>query len=57
MPDIDREARIQELRQSVQKGEYQIDPSAVASAIISEAEQIQAAPPPNTSSKAAGSTD
>ena len=57
MPDTDREARIQELRQLVQKGEYQIDPPAVASAIVSEAEQTDAAPPPTGASKAAGSTD
>jgi anti-sigma28 factor (negative regulator of flagellin synthesis) len=44
MPDTDRETRILELRQLVQKGEYQIDPPAVAAAIVSEAEQTEVAP-------------
>jgi len=57
MPDTDREARIQELRQLVQKGEYQIDPPAVAAAIVSEAEHMEVALPQTSAFKAAGSTD
>jgi anti-sigma28 factor (negative regulator of flagellin synthesis) len=57
MPDTDREARILELRQLVQKGEYQIDPRAVAAAIVNEVEQTEAAPLPTSASKAAGSGD
>jgi anti-sigma28 factor (negative regulator of flagellin synthesis) len=57
MPDTDRETRILELRQLVQKGEYQIDPPAVAAAIVSEAEQTEVAPSSTGASKSATSTD
>jgi anti-sigma28 factor (negative regulator of flagellin synthesis) len=50
MPDGDREARIIELRRLVQKGEYQIDPVAVAAAIVRDSETHEERPTKDTES-------
>jgi hypothetical protein len=42
MPETDREARILELRRLVEKGEYQIDGTQIAAALIRKSGQLDA---------------
>ena len=45
MSDADRKARILELRNLVQAGEYQIDPQEVAASIIRKSERSEPTEP------------